>query len=62
MDENIKSGSKWIDADLQEFIVIGLVDTERGTWVYYRTNESQNNTEYSCLVDSFISRFTEVSY
>jgi hypothetical protein len=60
MLNDVKLGSKWISSDYKEFVVLGTVENGEGTWVYYRTNERENNTEHSCLIESFLHRFTLV--
>jgi hypothetical protein len=60
MLNDVKLGSKWISSDYKEFVVLGIVENSVGIWVYYRTNERENNKEYSCLIESFLHRFTLV--
>jgi hypothetical protein len=60
MIDDVKLGSKWTSSDYKEFIVLGIVEDSKGTWVHYRTNKRDNNTEHSCLKESFLHRFTLV--
>jgi hypothetical protein len=60
MIDDVKLGSKWTSSDYKEFIVLGVVEGSKETWVYYRTNKRENNVEYSCLKESFLHRFTLV--
>lgn len=55
---DILPGSKWTASDMKQFIVIARFEKDDQVWIYYRTNDKENNTEYSCLIDSFLSRFT----
>jgi hypothetical protein len=55
---DVMPGSKWFSTDMKEFVVISRFDKDDQKWVYYRTNEKENNVEYSCLLESFLSRFS----
>ena len=56
----IKQGSKWDDGKGKIFRVIQIVQIEGHTWIHYiNDNLSENeNREYSCYQESFLSRFT----
>jgi hypothetical protein len=58
MIDEIKLGSKWTTSDMNEFVVLGILEDTSGIWVHYRTNKKENNTEYSCLKESFLHRFS----
>jgi len=54
-----KDGSKWSGADSRKiFCVIYTKEIENHMWIYYREQESGN--EYSCYLESFLQRFTEM--
>jgi len=56
----IKQGSKWDDGKGKIFRVIQIVQIEGHTWIHYINDSlSENeNREYSCYQESFLSRFT----
>jgi len=57
----IKEGSVWVSSDNKQFTVLHLVEDDSGhTWVHYRSNPKKECTEYSCYVESFLERFTEL--
>jgi hypothetical protein len=57
----VKVGSTWQSRDLKQFVVIHLVEDNNGhTWVHYRDNPKKKCTEYSCYMESFLERFTEL--
>ena len=49
--------STWVSTDSTEFNITSVVDKDDGTWVYY--NNPATGQEYSCLIDAFLSRFTQ---
>ena len=53
----IKPGSIYRSNDHKRFIIEKIVEDTQGTWVHYRDNDKQ----YSCLIEAFLSRFTEVA-
>jgi hypothetical protein len=59
MIDDVKVGSKWISSDYKEFVVLGIFENPQGTWVHYRSNNRENNSEYSCLIESFKLRFSQ---
>ena len=57
----VKVGSIWKDKDCNTFRVINIVNVKGNDWVYYRKEKSstdQENREFSCYLESFVSRFT----
>lgn len=54
----IKVGSRWRATEGQQFIVLSVVTIEGQTWVHYRNDVKENPREYSCYIESFLSRFT----
>ena len=59
----VESGSKWMGAEGNQFRVLNVVTLEDGhTWVYYIKNNADPEScrEYSCYVESFLERFTEI--
>jgi hypothetical protein len=59
----IKEGSKWRGGGGMTFRVLHTVEIDGHAWVHYIKNNAQEdeNREYSCYVESFLSRFTELS-
>lgn len=55
----VTEGSKWSSSDGKKFTVIHVVEQDGHTWVHYR-NESKEPKEYSCYLESFVSRFRSI--
>jgi hypothetical protein len=53
-----KEGTKWVGMDYTSFRVLHTVELEGHTWVHYI--REHDITEYSCYVESFLLKFTEV--
>jgi hypothetical protein len=62
MTTQITSGSVW-ESNGKKFMVIHVVELDGHTWVHYRENIMNKATsdckEYSCYLESFISRFNK---
>ena len=56
MTEQIKLGSKWGSVD-KTFVVIGVVEQLGHIWIHYREDIGPEPKEYSCYMESFVSRF-----
>jgi hypothetical protein len=58
----IKEGSKWSGSNGRKFHVIHVVELDGHTWVHYIDEQAKENEnrEYSCYIESFLSRFTEL--
>ena len=57
----ITVGSRWGASNSKQFIVLSIVTIEGYTWVHYREDDNKENSkEYSCYLDSFLSRFSEL--
>lgn len=58
----IKPGSVWSGSEGKRFRVINVVEVDGHTWVHYRDDRVKQPVEecreYSCYIESFISRFT----
>lgn len=56
----IKQGTRWSGSDGKTFIVINTTTIEGKDWIYYRAEKPVDHhaDEYSCYVESFLSRFT----
>lgn len=57
----VKVGSIWKDKECNTFRVIDVVNIKGKEWVYYRKEKyssDQENREFSCYLESFVSRFT----
>jgi hypothetical protein len=46
------------DADGEQFQVLEVEPTDGGVWVHYQ--RMSDRAEFSCLLDAFNDRFTEV--
>lgn len=57
-NDKIKVSSKWLSSDMKEFMVLSVTEINEETWVHYRSNFKEENTEHSCLIESFLSRFS----
>lgn len=53
----VEPGSVWVSINGKTFIVTDLTETEENTWVFYKDQLRQ----YSCYLESFLSRFTKLS-
>ena len=53
----IKPGDTYRGNDYKKFTIEKIVDDVQGTWVHYQDNSRQ----YSCLIEAFLSRFTEIA-
>ena len=57
----VKAGSKWLGNGNDKFHVIHVIELEGHTWVHYiKENTTEENREYSCYEESFLSRFREL--
>ena len=56
----VKAGSKWSGNEGNIFRVIQVVELDGHTWIHYiKENTTEENREYSCYEESFLSRFRE---
>lgn len=63
MVENLKLpkiGSRWFAVDGAKFRVINTVFVENNQWVHYIKENQEPSQEYSCYLESFLIRFTEI--
>jgi hypothetical protein len=58
----VKEGSRWAGNDRTRFHVLSVVELEGHTWVHYiKENAPEDSTrEYSCYIESFLSRFSPI--
>ena len=59
----VKEGSKWTGAsDNIKFHVIHVIEIDGHTWVHYIKDNApeDSNREYSCYLESFLSRFRPI--
>ena len=56
--DNVTVGSRWKGSDHNEFVVRAIEVEDDGTWVRY--GRHAQDTTYSCLIDAFLHRFTEI--
>ena len=58
----VKVGSRWTSTDTRRvFHVIHVVDVDGKTWVHYEEDNCNECREYSCWLESFLGRFTEIT-
>ena len=57
----VKTGSKWSSVTGQEFRVLDVIEIDSHTWVHYiKEHTSEDDIrEYSCYIESFLSRFKQ---
>lgn len=55
----VTAGSKWT-AMHTKFRVISTVEINEQIWVHYIKDDVDDPTEYSCHLESFLSRFFQV--
>ena len=55
-----KEGSKWWGGDKLKFRVLSIVEVEGHTWVHYIKENTEEPREYSCYLESFLQRFSEL--
>lgn len=56
----VKEGSKWVGTSSDDkFHIIHLVEIDGNTWVHYIKENApeDSNREYSCYLESFLTRF-----
>lgn len=53
-----KDGSKWTGNNRDVFYVMHTIELEGHTWVHYK--KIDKNQEYSCYLESFLQRFSEL--
>jgi hypothetical protein len=58
MNKTVKVGSRWLSSDMKDFIILAVLDHGDDIWIHYRSNFKEENTEHSCLKESFLSRFS----
>ncbi len=59
--KTVRVGSRWWAGQGEKFFVLDIVTIEGYTWVHYRDdNNKENPKEYSCYLESFLTRFSEL--
>jgi hypothetical protein len=55
----IREGSRWDGGDGKIFRIIQIIQIEGHTWIHYINDNLpvSENREYSCYLESFLSRF-----
>lgn len=53
-------GTIWRDAEGNKFVVTYIDHNMNGSWVHYRGMHLYAEKDFSCLVDAFKQRFTQV--
>ena len=54
-----KTGSRWFASDGKKFRVVNLVEINGNQWIHYIEEGKEQPTEFSCYLESFLSRFSE---
>lgn len=54
----IKVGQVWRGNSGEIFRVLAIVEQQDNTWVHYRKESISEPTEYSCYLESFLTRFS----
>jgi hypothetical protein len=55
-----KDGSKWTGGHRDRFHVLNTIELEGHIWVHYIKEDTKEPREYSCYLESFLARFTEL--
>jgi hypothetical protein len=55
-----KLNSKWWGGNSEKFRILSIVEQEGKTWVHYVKENSVPAQEYSCYLESFLERFSEL--
>jgi hypothetical protein len=59
--KTVTVGSRWWAGQGEKFFVIDVITIEGYTWVHYRDdNNKESPREYSCYIESFLNRFSEL--
>ena len=56
-----KVGSKWVGSEGKQYHVMAVVELEGHVWVHYEQDKVTVPKEFSCYVESFLQRFTEIA-
>jgi hypothetical protein len=54
----IEDGSVWESVNSDKFRILHVIKLEGRTWVHYYS--VKRNIEHSCLLESFLERFSQV--
>ena len=57
IEDIVDLGSVWDGGNGVKFTVTAIETKESGTWITY--NKEEHGSEYTCLVEAFLSRFRE---
>lgn len=55
-----KVGSTWWSNDGKKFHVMAVIELEGHVWVHYEQDNVKAPREFSCYLESFLSRYTEI--
>lgn len=56
----VKVGTRWTAYNNKKFIILALIEEKDNLWVHYREDGVVNPKEYSCYLESFLSRFVQL--
>lgn len=54
----VKEGEIWTSVHGVRFRVIAVIEADGKLWVHYRNESADKPEEYSCYLESFITRFS----
>lgn len=57
----IKVDSSWSDGMGKKFHIIKVAELDGYLWIHYKQDRIVEHKEFSCYLESFLERFTEVS-
>jgi hypothetical protein len=55
----VTAGSQWWAGGGTRFVVSKIVEEGKNTWVHYY-NDNNHDQKYSCYLEAFLGRFTEL--
>ena len=55
-----KDGSKWTGSGNDKFHVLHTIELNGNMWIHYIKEDAKDPKEYSCYLESFLSRFREL--
>lgn len=60
--DRVVPNTKWIsrNGDAKVFVVLHVVELDGKNWVHYRDEECPSCHEFSCYLESFLSRFNRL--
>lgn len=59
-NDSVIPGSTWGCYDGRKFRVLGLIEIDNHVWVHYILEDATTPKEFSCYIESFLSRFRQL--